>query len=109
MEDTTELGYHQRRANVVRRASVDQLDSLVVGQVEGHLAMALVSSAKGGRSLYFLVVKRKVTMRVKESSRFVLALLIPALRITMLGDRRLWTLCCSAFAISKIRLQGRRR
>lgn len=54
MEDTAELGYHQRRANVVRRASVDQLDSLVAGQVEGHLAMALVSSAKGGRSLKFM-------------------------------------------------------
>jgi hypothetical protein len=44
MEDTAELGYHQRRANVVRRASVDQLDSLVAGSVECHLATALVSS-----------------------------------------------------------------
>ena len=39
---------------MVRRASVDQLDSLVAGIVECHLATALVSSAKGGRSLRFL-------------------------------------------------------
>jgi len=53
MEDSTEVGYHQRRANVVRRTSVDQLDILIAGSVEGQLATALVSSAKGDLSLKF--------------------------------------------------------
>ena len=72
MEDSSDVGIHQRRANAVRGATVSQLDSLIAGGVEGSLAVALVVATKGGRALRF--VRHGVAQLLgKDISRVTLA------------------------------------